>query len=149
MTRILEAPKGLISNIQYAIVEYKGLFPGHNSHGLSKNTDSIYFRTPSYLMDKIEELSKHDLPRTVYNATSSTKDETSINNMKQIHNKKYYQQERNWNLHINEPMVKGVSLEPNYITFNDYQLSDIERFCCSGMMMPLGFDKPINWEIYS
>ena len=87
ITRILEAPQSLISNIQYAVVEYKGLFPGHNSHGLSKTTDSIYLRTPSYVMDKIEELSKHNLPRTVYNATSSTKDETSINNMKQIRNK--------------------------------------------------------------
>ena len=39
-------------------------------------------------------------------------------------------------------MIKGVSLEPNYgvIIFNDYQLYDIERFCCSGMT-PLGFDK--------
>ena len=41
-------------------------------------------------MDKIEELSKHNFPRTIYNAISSTKDETPINNMKQIHNKKYY-----------------------------------------------------------
>ena len=79
-------PDGLKNNVYFIL----GLFPGHNSHGFSKNTDSIYLRTPSYVMDKIEELSKHNLPRTVYNAISSTKDETPINNMKQIRNKKYY-----------------------------------------------------------
>ena len=85
----------MISNIQYAVVEYKGLFPGHNYHGLSKTTDSIYLRTPSYVMDKIEELSKHNLPRTVYNAISSTKDETSINNMKHLVQKVY-----RWQRHL-------------------------------------------------
>ena len=78
--------------------------------------------------------------------------------MKQIRNKKYYRARKEFEpthvsniadqfqfineLAINEPMIKGVSLEPNYgvIIFNDYQLYDIERFCCSGMT-PLGFDK--------
>ena len=79
-------------------------------------------------MDKIDELSKHNLPRTVYNAISSTKDETPINNMKQIRNKKYYRARKKFEpthvsniadqfqfineFAINKPMVKGVSLEP-------------------------------------
>ena len=46
-------------------------------------------------MDKIEELSKHNLPRTVYNAISSTKDETSINNMKHLVQKVY-----RWQRHL-------------------------------------------------
>ena len=65
-----ESPQGFISNIQYAIVEYEALFSGHNFHGLSKNIDSIYSKNPSYAMDNIEELIKHNLPRTVYNAIS-------------------------------------------------------------------------------
>ena len=78
--------------------------------------------------------------------------------MKQIHNKKYYPARKELEpthvsnisdqfqfineLAMNEPIIKGVSLEPKYgvIIFNDYQLYDIGRFCCSGMT-PLGFDK--------
>ena len=144
ITRILEAPQSLISNIQYAVVEYKGLFPGHNSHGLSKTTDSIYLRTPSYVMDKIEELSKHNLTRTVYGAISTTKDETSISNMKQICNTEYYRAKKELEpthvsnivdqfqfineLAINEPM-KGsefrTELWCDHIQW--FQLYDIER----------------------
>ena len=61
ITRILAAPPGLISNIQYAVVEYKGEFPGHRSHGLTTMTDSIYLRTPSSIMHNIGELSKNKL----------------------------------------------------------------------------------------
>ena len=161
ITRILAAPPGLISNIQYAVVEYKGEFPGHRSHGLTTMTDSIYLRTPSSIMDNIGELSKINTPRTIYNTFSSSNNDNSINNLKQIRNKKHYLARKESEpthvsnfadqfqyinqLAINEPMIKGVNLEPNYgvIVFNDYQLLDIERFCCSGMT-PLGFDKTYN-----
>ena len=165
ITRILAAPSGLISNIQCAVVEYKGEFSGHRSHGLTTKSNSIYLRTPSSIMDNIEELSKNSTPRTVYNTFSSNNNDNSINNLKQIRNKYYLARKKSETTHvsnyadqfqyinqleINEPMIKGVNLEPNYgiIVFNDYQLLDIERFCCSGMT-PLGFDKTYNLGVLS
>ena len=165
ITRILAAPSGLISNIQCAVVEYKGEFSGHRSHGLTTKSNSIYLRTPSSIMDNIEELSKNSTPRTVYNTFSSNNNDNSINNLKQIRNKYYLARKKSETTHvsnyadqfqyinqleINEPMIKGVNLEPNYgiIVFNDYQLLDIERFCRSGMT-PLGFDKTYNLGVLS
>ena len=165
ITRILAAPSGLISNIQCAVVEYKGEFSGHRSHGFTTKSNSIYYECDISIMDNIGELSKNSTPRTVYNTFLSNNNGNSINNLKQIRNKYYLARKKSETTHvsnyadqfqyinqleINEPMIKGVNLEPNYgiIVFNDYQLLDIERFCCSGMT-PLGFDKTYTLGVLS
>lgn len=65
ITRIIVAPSELISNVNYGIVEYKWIFPGHSSHGLTRNVDTMYIRTLSHVMNQISEMSKNDAPRSV------------------------------------------------------------------------------------
>ena len=158
----MAAPPEQISNINNAIVEYKGIFIGHSSHGLTRSVDSIYIRTPSHVMNEISELSRNDTPRSIYNRLIANKGQDfPINNLKQIRNKKYNQTRKELEpTHISnladqfqyinelatkETMIRAVNLEPNYgiVIFNDYQLLNIEKFCCSGMT-PLEFDKTIN-----
>ena len=62
-----------ISNINNAIVEYKGIFIGHSLHGLTRNVDSIYILTPSHVMNEISELSRNDTPWSIYNRIIANK----------------------------------------------------------------------------
>lgn len=89
--------------------------------------------------------------------TTNMASDFPINNLKQIRHKKYYHARKESDLLIYQILLinfnykrvsyqrtddKSENLEPHYgiVIFNDYQMLNIEEFCCSGMTT-LGVDE--------
>lgn len=160
---------GIGANNSIAVVEYFGKFPGLAPHGNSKvNTE--YIRTPATVMSEMSDLLKRENPLNVYNKLTLNNDELhGPRNRKQVSNKKYNDKKKkciaengqyisrgNIADHLNEidniladknSIVKSVIRDngkaPCIILYNDEQLDDIKKLCCSGQTI-LGIDKTFN-----
>ena len=167
--RISWCPKATSS---IALVEYKGKFPGHLKHGNSGYSENAYIRTSKETMEKIDAaVSTTSSSRNLYDEMqeSSTDLLQEPRNLKQLYNKKCNVKRHKSGSDISgkkvydqtfadellelismtqtHPFVQkifhGKSSPPSIILFSDNQITDVKRFCLSGLTV-LGVDKTYN-----
>ena len=165
--RISWCPKATSS---IARVECKGKFPGNLKHGNSRNSENVYIRTSKETMEEIGADVLTTSSRNLYNEmqVSSTNLLQKPRNLKQLYNKKYNVKRNKsgsdngknvYNQTFADELLKLISMTqthpfvqkifhgknspPSIILFCENQITDVKRFCLSGLTV-LGVDKTYN-----
>lgn len=155
-------------DLEIAVVEYIGKYPGEAPHGNSKRKTE-YIRTPDAVMTEMADLLKSKKPKQVYDKLINENDELSgPTDLRQVHDMKRRQDlkerqhtgltgsRQNVADHIieienrvstNDPFIRSVIRQngkaPCIILYNDEQIQDLKTLCCTGQTV-LGVDKTFN-----
>ncbi|XP_078493090.1 uncharacterized protein LOC144748661 [Ciona intestinalis] len=157
------SPGPLKVNTKVALVEYIGLFPGNMPH-LNSNHGNIYIRTPvsttKFIKNRVKTCAT---PKEIYDDLVLTMDATTApRNLQQIYNKKHATSKtegKGFNTNYADDILRVINLAQSeefvqsilhkkdspvaIILYNEKQISDIVRFCCTGRSV-LNVDKTFN-----
>nr|XP_039265772.1 uncharacterized protein LOC120341348 [Styela clava] len=148
-----------------AVVEYKGIFPGHTPHGNAKINQQAYIRTSADFMENIISKCECVTAKKLY-VNLQQHAEENLRNLRQIENARFNQKKKKQgagikiyhknyadeileviNMAQTNEFVQKVTHSKmesvNVTLFFEEQCLDLKRFCCSGKTI-LGFDKTFN-----
>ena len=151
-----------LTDIPLALVEYKGIFPGHIPHGNAKNKQ-VYIRSSEELIQNILKKCEFVPGKQLYDDLQNADNSTDLpRNPQQIYNMKYHHKNRKetpYRSNFADEVLEviNISRDSNFIKkivhlkdqsisvvlFTNDQINDVRRFCCSGASV-LGVDKTYN-----